>query len=112
MIAIKNQRIFWLNLLTLILAVFLSILIAFFPKFLPHKLPLFYSLPWGDSQIANPQQFFILPAAIVLISLINQSLSWQLHPTQSFFKKILLSSSIISAIILIITLIKIILIFI
>lgn len=113
MILTKNKEGgFWLNLSTLILAFILSILIFFFPRFLPNKLPLFYSLPWGDSQIGNSQQFFIIPAIIILISLINLSLSWQLHPTQKIFKKILLSSSIISSTILIITLIKIILIFI
>lgn len=108
----SQKRILWLNLSPVILAVILSILIAFFPISLPAKLPLFYSLPWGESQIVNSQQFFIIPATIILISLINLALSWQLHPTQTFFKKILLISSLICTLILTIALIKIVLIFI
>lgn len=103
---------FFLQFSPLFLAIILGILIAFFPIFLPNKLPLFYSLPWGGNQIVSPQQFFIIPAIVVLITLVNLSLSWQLHQTQAFFKKILIISSFLSALILVITIVKIIFIFI
>jgi len=111
MILFKHKLVF-INFLPLLIALVLGILILFFPRLLPNKLPLFYSLPWGESQIASRQQFFIIPAAIVLISLVNIIMSWQLHQTQTFFKRILLISSFIVSIILSVTLIKIIFIFI
>ena len=36
--------------------------------FLPPKLPLFYSLPWGEKQLAQNQQLLIIPASIAIIS--------------------------------------------
>lgn len=109
MILVKKNL---LNLFPLFLAIILAIFIALLPSVLPHKLPLFYSLPWGENQIATPTQFFIIPAIIVLISLINLSICAQLHPTQTFFKKILQIASLVSSIILTITFIRIVLIFI
>lgn len=102
----------WLSLSPLIVAFVLSLIILFFFRFLPERLPLFYSLPWGDRELATHQQFFIIPAATTLIALANLVISWQLHYLQSFFKKILLVSSLITTLILIITFIKIVLIFI
>ncbi|MBI2020390.1 hypothetical protein HYS94_03125 [Candidatus Daviesbacteria bacterium] len=103
-------------LLTISLQIFLAFLISLFilfsSKFLPPKLPLFYSLPWGEKQLATHQQLFILPAILVLITLINIAVAWQLHLSQSFFKKILIFSSLVTSMILVITFIKIILIFI
>lgn len=109
MIPVKKN---FINLSPLFLAIILAIFIAFFPSILPHKLPLFYSLSWGENQIATPAQFYIIPAIIILISLINLSIYAQLHPTQIFFKKILQIASLVSSIILTITFLKIILIFI
>lgn len=93
----------------LALITFLTIFLFF--GSLPDKLPLFYSLPWGDNQLASHNQFYIIPAVIVTISLINFGLAHQLHPTQSFFKLLLYSSSIILSLILTVTFIKIILIY-
>lgn len=101
-----------LNLLPIAVAIFISMTVLLIIQFLPPKLPLFYSLPWGEKQLATPTQFFILPAAVVLITLINLGLSWQLHPSQLFFKKILLGASYICTLLLITTFIRIIHIFI
>ena len=101
-----------INLLSLIFALILAILILFLPKFLPDKVPLFYSLPWGDSQLAKNFQVLIIPLSIASITLINLIISWQLHESQIFFKKILKFISLLSVLILTTTLIKIILIFI
>lgn len=80
--------------------------------FLPPRLPLFYSVAWGEGQLATHQQFLIIPAVISLITLLNLIVAWQLHKSQSFFKSMLLASSIIVNLILIIAFIKIVLIFI
>lgn len=107
-----NKTYLWLSFSPLVVAFVLSLIILFLFRFLPERLPLFYSLPWGDKQLATHQQFFIIPAATSLIALANLVISWQLHYLQSFFKKTLLVSSLITTLILIITFIKIVLIFI
>lgn len=80
-------------------------------KTLPPKLPLFYSLPWGDAQLVEKQQFFILPAVLVLITLINMFITFQLHPIQQVLKRTLMLSLILVDAALFITTIKILFIF-
>lgn len=101
-----------LSLLPFILALIIFFLIVVFFQFLPPEMPLFYSLPWGEEQLTNQKLFFIIPLSIVLISLTNLILAFQLHPAQRSFKKILILSSLLSSLILSITFIKIVLIFI
>lgn len=103
---------FWIGLSPIIISLLLSLLILILFKFLPSKLPLFYSLSWGDQQLATHQQFLIIPASLALIALLNLGLSWQLHSSQSFFKKVLLISPLIISLILVITFVKIVAIFI
>jgi len=107
-----NKLDIWIILISLILGIFMATSILLFFRFLPPKLPLFYSLPWGDTQLTTHQQFFVIPASIILITLLNLIISWQLHLSQSFFKKVLLFSSLVATLILTITFIKIVLIFI
>lgn len=95
----------------LILSLILTAIILTVLRYLPPRLPLFYSLPWGDSQLADHRQFLIIPATISIVTLLNLIISWQLHHSQTFFKKALLSSSIIISLILITTFIKIVLMF-
>lgn len=97
----------WFPLLFLSLGITLAIVTTL--RFLPPKLPLFYSVAWGDGQLATHQEFLIVPASISIIALLNLVLSLQLHPSQSFFKKALFLSSIIVSLILTITFIKIVL---
>lgn len=107
-----NKMNLWINLTPLFISLFITLFIFIFGRFLPPKLPLFYSLPWGDSQLVNHQQLLIIPSIITLIALLNLTVSWHLHSSQIFFKKILLSSSILISLILTITFLKIIVIFI
>lgn len=102
---------FWIGLGPLLLSLGLALFIITSFKELPAKMPLFYSLPWGDGQLATHNQFLIIPASISLITLLNLIISWQLHPSQSFFKKTLLYSSIIVCLILTLAFAKIILMF-
>lgn len=105
----SNKFYFWLGLSPLILSFSITIAILTILRLLPPKLPLFYSLPWGQGELVTHQQFLIIPASITLIALLNLSLSWQLHPSQSFFKKVLLVSSVTASLILTISFIKIVL---
>jgi|SRR3989304_8817961 len=98
----------WLIVTPLILSLVIILVIGVFLRFLPPRLPLFYSLAWGEEQLVTHQQFLIIPASITLITLLNLIISWQLHPSQIFFKKVLLLSSIIVSLILTVTFIKII----
>ncbi len=99
---------FWLELSTLILSLIMAVIIIIASKSLPVRLPLFYSLAWGEGQLATPEQFLIIPACISMITLLNLIISWQLHASQLFFKNVIFFSSIIVSLILTIAFIKII----
>lgn len=101
----------WTNIIPLVVALILSFIILFFFRFLPPKLPIFYSLPWGDEQLSNHAQFLIIPALLGLITLLNLTVSSHLHFAQLFFKKIIMIATLVSTLILTITFIKIVLIF-
>ncbi len=103
---------FWITLLPIIFSLLITFIILFFFKALPAKLPLFYSLAWGDKQLATHEEFLIIPAGIILITFINIVISSQLHPSQVFFKRVLLATPLVISLILIVTFVKIILIFI
>lgn len=109
---IKNKPLLYLGLSPLIISAVLAIFILLFFKHLPDKLPLFYSLSWGENQLVDHNQFLIIPASIVLVTLVNLLIVGQLHNQQSFFKKVLLINTFIVSLILVITFIKILLIFI
>lgn len=104
-----NKPYIWLILSPLILSLVITLAIVTILRFLPARLPLFYSASWGDGQLATHQQFLIIPSSIILITLLNLIISWQLHPSQSFLKKVLLLSPLIISLILTVTFIKIIL---
>lgn len=99
----------WINLSPFVLSLVLAIAILLGMQSLPPKLPLFYSLPWGDNQLASHREFLLIPASIIVATLLNSAISWQLHPSQSFFKRILLFSPLVVSLLLTVTFIKIIL---
>lgn len=103
-----NKLYFWINLLPLILSLLIITAIFTILPSLPAKLPLFYSLPWGGGQLTTHQQFLIIPAIIILITISNLAIFRYLHPSQSFFKKVLLFTPLIISLILMISFIKII----
>lgn len=99
-------------LLTVTSIIIISLFFLLFYNRLPDKLPLFYSLPWGENQLAVKQQFLLLPVTLALICLINSLIASQLHPVQYLLKRMLMLSLIIIDLILVITALKIIFIFI
>lgn len=102
---------FRLEIPPLILSLILALIILTGLESLPARLPLFYSLIWGEGQLATHRQFLIIPSGIILISLLNFTIASQLHPSQAFFKIILRISSLVIAAILAVTFIKIVLMF-
>ena len=102
----------WTSITPLVISLILILIIFFLFQYLPPQLPLFYSFSWGEKQLASHYQFYVIPISIMVISLVNLVISLQLHPSQLFFKKSLLLSSLIITTILTITIIKIVFIFI
>lgn len=102
---------FWASIFPIMLSFFIGLTILLISPLLPPKLPLFYSLPWGEEQLTAPLQFFTIPAISILITLLNLTISSNLHSAQLLFKKILIVSSLLSTLILTITFVKIVFIF-
>lgn len=44
-------------------------------RLLPEKIPLFYSRPWGEEQLASKPLFFLIPGIVFTFTLINSSLA-------------------------------------
>lgn len=108
----KDHHLSLVTATTLVQVVFLTTLFLFFYSQLPNSLPLLYSLPWGDGQLVNKGQFLVVPAIIILITLVNLTLASQLHPSQTFLKKVLLATNVLVTTIFFISALKIIMIFI
>ncbi len=79
---------------------------------LPQKLPLFYSLSWGQAQLSAKQQFLLLPVILMLVTLVNTLIALQLHPVQLVLRRILTVTLIFINAIISITALKILFIFI
>lgn len=95
-----------------IISVFVIItLFAYYYPALPSRLPLFYSLSWGESQLVAKQQFFLLPTVLVLINVVNMFIAFHLHEIQYVLKRILTLALIFIDLAIIITTIKIMTIF-
>lgn len=101
---------FILQILPIIISLFLAGAIFLYLNKLPNRLPLFYSLAWGENQLIFKQQLFVIPAIISSISLINLLILW--HTKELLLKRVLLFSSLITTVILSISVLKIIYIFI
>lgn len=89
----------------------LSLLLFLSLAQLPSEIPLFYSLPWGQQELTSPNEFLILPAIILLITLINLAISWHLHSSQLVLKRILNLASATFTLFILVTAIKILSIF-
>jgi hypothetical protein len=72
---------------------------------------LYYSLPWGHSQLVNKDQFYILPAFLILVCLINSFIAYHLHTAQIVLKRVIMISLLFIDLLILITALKILLIF-
>ncbi len=107
----QDGILFWSTTLSIFFALFSISLWAFYYPFLPPEIPLFYSLPWGESQLTNLLQYLLLPGIILLIVLINLLLTWHLHTSQLFIKRMIALATVFISFLITLTGIKIILIF-
>lgn len=99
------------NLFTVVTSLLILTIFAIYYRELPPKLPLFYSLPWGQDQLVNKPSFLLLPALPILNSLINLFIFTQLHPQQIVLRRILLLNIVLINIVVLVTALKIIFIF-
>jgi len=107
----QDAVLFWSTSFSILLALLSTSFWAFFYPKLPPQIPLFYSLPWGDAQITSLTQFLLLPTIILLIVLINLLVTWHLHPSQLFIKRVVALSTAFISFLITLTGIKIIFIF-
>lgn len=89
-----------------VIAVIEGLLIILVRSKLPPQVPLYYSLPWGDSQLTSPHALWWLPAICIVIIVVNLIISIFLK--QLVLTRILSSGSLLAAMLAIITLGKII----
>lgn len=108
----QDKIIFWSNASSVFMAIAILLLWAANLGKLPKQLPLFYSLPWGDSQLGTYQQFLVLPSLLFSVVLVNLIISTQLHDSQLVIKRILSLSSLLVSFLFFVTAFKIIYIFI
>lgn len=93
----QDSTIFWSTAISILLSLILSIIYLLYYEVLPNQIPFFFSLPWGDTQLASKNQFFILPSLIVLSALVNLTITWHLHSSQLTMKRIIVSSTTVIA---------------
>lgn len=108
----QDPIIFFSVLISLICSVITALVFLINFQNLPQSLPLFYSLSWGEGQLISTPQFIILPSLILLITLLNLIISWQLHPSQQVIKRIIAFSTAGVGVLITLTALKIIYIFI
>jgi len=90
----------------LIAAQFVIILVLF--SQIPEKVPLFYSLPWGNDRLAPGHMLFILPGLSLAILLVNIVISVFFIKSEKFLSLCLTWSSCLVSIFSLITLAQII----
>lgn len=107
----QDKIVLWSMFFSIMFALFIFIAWASNYRFLPPQLPLYYSLPWGDGQLVDKSQFIILPSIIILIMLVNLIISWHLHPSQLAIKRILMISTSVIGLVILMSVLKILFIF-
>lgn len=75
---------------------------------LPNKVPLFYSLPWGESQLSSASSLFFIPTFSIVILLVNHLFSTLFFNSTQLFSRLLVIFSLIFSIFSFITLFQII----
>jgi len=92
---------------TTLLSLQLGIIVLAFSR-LPPQIPLFFSRPWGESQLAPPSSLFLLPLFSFAILLLNTSLAAFLIEKNNFLASVLSLGSAVFSLFGLIALLKII----
>lgn len=112
---LENFKLIWQDkvagpgiLFCLLLLIFSLGFFVFFADRLPPEVPLFYSQPWGQEQLALSWQLVILPFSALLFFIFNMLLASKLYSQHLLLAQILVWSSTVFFLLTTITLIKII----
>lgn len=101
----SNGRIFQWNMVFIVIQ---AAYIIFKLNDLPPQVPLYYSLPWGESQLASATSLFILPGFSLFFLFTNNLLAVFYLNTHSLMSRLLIVFSLIFSCLSLITLIQII----
>ncbi len=93
--------------LTLIIILVQIVLIVLYFSQLPPSVPLYYSRPWGQAQLAEAIYLFLLPSLSLIIFVINSLLASLFVDHKEFYSHCLIWVSTIFSVFNLITLIKI-----
>ena len=74
----------------LLLGIDALMIVAFILRFLrlPPQIPLYYSQPWGESQLADSWMIFLLPVFLNLLFFINQYIFNKYYADNSLIKNV------------------------
>jgi uncharacterized membrane protein len=97
---------------SVITSVIILAIFFFYYAQLPARLPLYYSLSWGEAQMVSKLQFILLPISSIVIAVINLTVAYQLHSSQYILKRTLSLNLLLVNLLLLITSLKILSIFI
>lgn len=103
----ENKGLKQLLKLSFILILVQALIILFSLSFLPSQVPLFYSRPWGEEQLAHPLYLFILPLANLAIFILNSILLSFIEKKELLIRQILIICILLFNFLSLITLIQI-----
>lgn len=109
----SSDKLMFFPILASLMFIFFSALFYFInTDKLPNQLPVFYSLPWGEGQLASRSEFLIILPLSLMITLVNLVIAWHLHDSQQILKRTLAIASSLVSLLISITMVRAILIFI
>jgi hypothetical protein len=76
---------------------------------LPPAIPLWYSRPWGEEQLAHPLWLLVLPAGSVIVFIANTALASRFIPDHPVFGRILLLASLFVSVLSLLAIVNIVL---
>lgn len=78
-----RKSLFYLSQLVTLLGLGAQLALYFYKRrFLPPLVPLWYTLPWGEGQLAQPSFLLIIPGLTFILGQINSLLVWKLAKKQ------------------------------
>ena len=93
-----------------ILPIFSFLILTFFWKKLPPQVPLFYTKPWGEEQLAKNFFLWMLPSFSLILTLINLRIASLFYNARSFLSYLIVWGNVTVCLLATITLIRILLI--
>lgn len=87
-----------------------SLALVFF-RHLPSVVPLFYSQAWGEAQLAKKTTFWLLPFLTTVVFMLNLAFAHFVFAAEKIVSEILIVAAVVFAFLILLTQIKIILLF-